>query len=196
MDFPITAMRGWKRIAFNVWENEIFQITAVSNQWSLAGINPGGNTNPDPTLVEFSEKKISMPYTVRQLALLPFRFFHCNGIFQNSEKWGFPVQMQRWMHPGCGRRKSQIQVFQKVWKDPTGTRQTFALSEAVKAAENRPQPAGPVFGILFHQPFQTVLPVTGVSNPSQPKDVLDECLWDRPTEPFGDKYKVSTTRMI
>ena len=31
-------------------------VTAVSNQWSLAGINPGGNTNPDPTLVEFSRE--------------------------------------------------------------------------------------------------------------------------------------------
>ena len=32
-------------------------VTAVSNQWSLAGINPGGNTNPDPTLVEFSREE-------------------------------------------------------------------------------------------------------------------------------------------
>ena len=40
---------------FHCWEHWSNVIdTTVSNQWSLAGINPGGNTNPDPTLVEFS----------------------------------------------------------------------------------------------------------------------------------------------
>ena len=41
-----------KEIAQCLRERNLSGITAVSNQWSLAGINPGGNTNPDPTLVE------------------------------------------------------------------------------------------------------------------------------------------------
>ena len=49
---------------------------------------------------EFPVKKISG--TVRQ-ALLPFRFLPLQwDFFQNFRKWGFPVQMQRWMNPGCG----------------------------------------------------------------------------------------------
>ena len=63
-------------------------------------------------LWSFPEKNISG--TVRQ-ALLPFRFLPLQwDFFQNFRKWGFPVQMQRWMHPGCGRRKHRSQVFQKV----------------------------------------------------------------------------------
>ncbi len=30
---------------------------AISNQWSLADVNPGKNVNPDPTLVEFGEEE-------------------------------------------------------------------------------------------------------------------------------------------
>lgn len=37
---------------------------------------------------------------------------------------------------------------------------------------------------FFHQPFQTV-PVTGVNNPSQLKDVLDACEIDLAPELFG-----------
>ena len=37
---------------------------------------------------------------------------------------------------------------------------------------------------FFHQPFQAV-PVTGVSNPSQLKDVLDACETDLAPELFG-----------
>ena len=63
-------------------------------------------------LWSFPEKNISG--TVRQ-ALLPFRFLPLQwDFFQNFRKWGFPVPMQRWMHPGCGRRKHRSQVFQKV----------------------------------------------------------------------------------
>ena len=51
-------------------------------------------------LWSFPEKNISG--TVRQ-ALLPFRFLPLQwDFFQNFRKWGFPVQMQRWMNPGCG----------------------------------------------------------------------------------------------
>ena len=46
-----------KEIAQCLRERNLSGITAVSNQWSLAGINPGGNTNPDPTLVEFSREE-------------------------------------------------------------------------------------------------------------------------------------------
>lgn len=49
-------------------------------------------------LWSFPGKNISG--TVRQ-ALLPFRFLPLQwDFFQNFRKWGFPLQMQRWMHPG------------------------------------------------------------------------------------------------
>lgn len=101
-----------KEIAQCLRERNLSGITAVSNQWSLAGINPGGNTNPDPTLVEFSREEYQW-HCETGAAAVPFSST-AMGFFQNFRKWGFPVQMQRWMHPGCGRRKHRSQVFQKV----------------------------------------------------------------------------------
>lgn len=87
-------------------------VTAVSNQWSLAGINPGGNTNPDPTLVEFSRRNTGG--TVRQVRL-PFRFHPRQWDFsQNFRKWEFHIRMKRWMHPGCRRKSHRLQIFQKA----------------------------------------------------------------------------------
>ena len=63
-------------------------ITAVSNQWSLAGINPGGNTNPDPTLVEFSRKEYKW-HCETGTASIPFSST-AMGFFSKLQKMGVP----------------------------------------------------------------------------------------------------------
>ena len=65
-----------KEIARCLRERNLSGITAVSNQWSLAEINPGGNTNPDPTLVEFSREEYQIVETNRKekyLRIIPDR---------------------------------------------------------------------------------------------------------------------------
>ena len=75
-----------KEIAQCLRERNLSGITAVSNQWSLAGINPGGNTNPDPTLVEFSREEYQWHCETGAASV----FFHCNGIFfKTSENGAF-----------------------------------------------------------------------------------------------------------
>lgn len=61
-------------------------ITAVSNQWSLAGINPGGNTNPDPTLVEFSREEYKW-HCETKTASIPFSST-AMGFFSKLQKMG------------------------------------------------------------------------------------------------------------
>ena len=61
-------------------------ITAVSNQWSLAGINPGGNTNPDPTLVEFSREEYQW-HCETGAAAVPFSST-AMGFFSKLQKMG------------------------------------------------------------------------------------------------------------
>ena len=63
-------------------------ITAVSNQWSLAGINPGGNTNPDPTLVEFSRKEYKW-HCETGTASIPFSST-AMGFLSKLQKMGVP----------------------------------------------------------------------------------------------------------
>ena len=102
-----------KEIAQCLRERNLSGITAVSNQWSLAGINPGGNTNPDPTLVEFSREEYQ--WHCETGAACRSVFFHCNGIFfKTSENGAFLYRCRGGCILDAGRRKHRSQVFQKV----------------------------------------------------------------------------------
>lgn len=63
-------------------------IVAVSNQWSLAGINPGGNTNQDPTLVEFSDQEYRW-HCESRTASIPFSSTGM-GFFSKLQNAGVP----------------------------------------------------------------------------------------------------------
>ena len=54
--------------------------------WSLAGINPGGNTNPDPTLVEFSREEYQW-HCETGAAAVPFSST-AMGFFSKLQKMG------------------------------------------------------------------------------------------------------------
>lgn len=62
---------------------------AVSNQWSLATINPGKNTNPDPTLVEFSAEEFQW-HMHTDVPIIPFSST-AMGFFEKLKKAGVKV---------------------------------------------------------------------------------------------------------
>ena len=87
-------------------------ITAVSNQWSLAGINPGGNTNPDPTLVEFSGEEFK--WHCETGAACHSVFIHSNGIFpETSENGAFLHRSRNRCILDAGERKTDCKSFRK-----------------------------------------------------------------------------------
>ena len=145
-------------------------VTAVSNQWSLAGINPGGNTNPDPTLVEFSREEYRW-HCETGAASIPFSST-AMGFFSKLQKMGVPYTDEEvdasWMKKSYWN-ETNLRTYQKLLKLQKETGDSLqSLSLAY----------------FFHQPFQTV-PVTGVSSPIQLKDVLAACDIDLEPELFG-----------
>lgn len=71
---------------------------AVSNQWSLAGINPGKNTNPDPTLVEFSAGEYEW-HKETGVPVIPFSST-AMGFFEKLKRAGVVVKDGRLISRG------------------------------------------------------------------------------------------------
>lgn len=158
-------------------------ITAVSNQWSLAGINPGGNTNPDPTLVEFSREEYKW-HCETKTASIPFSST-AMGFFSKLQKMGvlYTEKVDTfWMR----NMKSQIadlsESIKKSYWNETNLRTYQKLLKLQKETGHSLQSLSLAY--FFHQPFQTV-PVTGVSNLNQLKDALAACDIDFEPELFG-----------
>lgn len=155
-----------KEIAQCLSERNLSGITAVSNQWSLAGINPGVNTNPDPTLVEFSKEEYKW-HCETGAASVPFSSTAL-GFFSKLEKAGQTGTLPESMKKAYWN-ETNLRTYQKLLKLQKETGYSLqALSLAY----------------FFNQPFQAV-PVTGVSNLMQLKDALDACEIDMQPELFG-----------
>ena len=155
-----------KEIAQCLRERNLSGITAVSNQWSLAGINPGVNTNPDPTLVEFSKEEYKW-HCETGAASVPFSSTAL-GFFSKLEKAGQTGTLPESMKKAYWN-ETNLRTYQKLLKLQKETGYSLqALSLAY----------------FFNQPFQAV-PVTGVSNLMQLKDALDACEIDMQPELFG-----------
>ena len=159
-------------------------ITAVSNQWSLAGINPGGNTNPDPTLVEFSREEYRW-HCETGAASIPFSST-AMGFFSQLQKLGLPSTEATVDASWLQDREAQItelsEGMKKSYWNETNLRTYQKLLRLQKETGYSLQSLSLAY--FFHQPFQTV-PVTGVSNPAQLKDALDACEIDLAPELFG-----------
>lgn len=122
---------------------------AVSNQWSLASINPGGNTNPDPTLVEFSLEE----YKWHQSTGVPSIPFSSTamGFFEKVKRGQVSPDMRKayW-------NEENLKIYHNLLSLEKETGQSLqTLSVAY----------------LLNQPFQ-VFPVGGVRNVEQLDDFL------------------------
>ena len=158
-------------------------ITAVSNQWSLAGINPGGNTNPDPTLVEFSREEYKW-HCETKTASIPFSST-AMGFFSRLQKMGVPYTEKVdtfWMRNMESQIANLSESIKKSYWNETNLRTYQKLLKLQKETGHSLQSLSLAY--FFHQPFQTV-PVTGVSNLNQLKDALAACDIDFEPELFG-----------
>ena len=158
-------------------------ITAVSNQWSLAGINPGGNTNPDPTLVEFSREEYKW-HCETKTASIPFSST-AMGFFSKLQKMGVPYTEKvdtSWMRNMESQIADLSESIKKSYWNETNLRTYQKLLKLQKETGYSLQSLSLAY--FFHQPFQTV-PVTGVSNLNQLKDALAACDIDFEPELFG-----------
>ena len=170
-------------------ERKVPGITAVSNQWSLAGINPGGNTNPDPTLVEFSEEEYQW-HCKTKTASVPFSST-AMGFFSKLEKAGIPVAAEKevdeiWMQTMEKRLTGISQEQKRAYWNLTNLRTYEKLRKLQKETESSLQALSLAY--FFHQPFQTI-PVTGVRDLSQLKDALTACEIEMEPELFGGWIK-------
>ena len=158
-------------------------ITAVSNQWSLAGINPGGNTNPDPTLVEFSREEYKW-HCETKTASIPFSST-AMGFFSKLQKMGvlYTEKVDTfWMRNMESQIADLSESIKKSYWNETNLRTYQKLLKLQKETGHSLQSLSLAY--FFHQPFQTV-PVTGVSNLNQLKDALAACDIDFEPELFG-----------
>lgn len=158
-------------------------ITAVSNQWSLAGINPGGNTNPDPTLVEFSREEYKW-HCETKTASIPFSST-AMGFFSKLQKMGvlYTEKVDTfWMRNMESQIADISESIKKSYWNETNLRTYQKLLKLQKETGHSLQSLSLAY--FFHQPFQTV-PVTGVSNLNQLKDALAACDIDFEPELFG-----------
>lgn len=173
-----------KEIAQCLRERNLSGITAVSNQWSLAGINPGGNTNPDPTLVEFSREEYQW-HCETGAAAVPFSST-AMGFFSKLQKMGLSCTDAEvdasWMREKETQITGLSESMKRSYWNETNLRTYQKLLKLQKETGHSLQALSLAY--FFHQTFQTV-PVTGVSNPSQLKDVLDACEIDLAPELFG-----------
>ena len=158
-------------------------ITAVSNQWSLAGINPGGNTNPDPTLVEFSREEYKW-HCETKTASIPFSST-AMGFFSKLQKMGvlYTEKVDTfWMRNMESQIADLSESIKKSYWNETNLRTYQKLLKLQKETGHSLQSLSLAY--FFHQPFQTV-PVTVVSNLNQLKDALAACDIDFEPELFG-----------
>lgn len=139
---------------------------AVSNQWSMASINPGKNTNPDPTLVEFTEEEYRW-HCMTEIPSVPF----------SSTAMGFFEKMkQAYVKVKDGKLVSEGNL-EAI--DP-GLRAAFLNEDNLRKYEGLLKLQRDTgyslqalsIAYLLNQPFQ-VFPICGVKNTEQLKDVME-----------------------
>lgn len=124
--------------------------TAVSNQWSMARVNPEGNMNPDPTLVMMDEAYYEW-HKAGKMPMIPFSS-GAHGFFDKLDR---NIQISKQMHDAYMNEENQKRYrLLRQLREETGE-SIYALSIAW----------------LLNQPFQ-VYPVTAVSRKEQIQDLI------------------------
>lgn len=124
--------------------------TAVSNQWSMARVNPGGNMNQDPTLVMMDEAYYEW-HKSDKMPMIPFSS-GAHGFFDKLDR---NVQISKQMQDAYMNEENQKRYqLLKQLREETGE-SIYALSIAW----------------LLNQPFQ-VYPVVAVSRKEQLQDLI------------------------
>lgn len=139
---------------------------AVSNQWSMASINPGKNTNPDPTLVEFSGEEYEW-HKETGIASVPFSST-AMGFFEKLKKAKVTVKDGAIISEGD--LNSISQAMREAYINEENLRKYERLLEIQRETGHSLQALSIAY--LLNQPFQ-VFPVCGAGNIGQLKGILE-----------------------
>lgn len=137
---------------------------AVSNQWSMASINPGKNTNPDPTLVEFTEEEYQWHCTTRVPAV-PFSST-AMGFFEKLKRAGVRVKDGQMIAEG--NLKMLSSSLRGAFLNEDNLKKYESLLKLQKETGYSLQTLSLAY--LISRPFQ-VFPVSGVSRVEQLKEL-------------------------
>lgn len=135
--------------------------SAVSNQWSMAQVNPGGNLNLDPTLVITDEELVQW-HQETGTPLVPFSST-AHGFFQKLYQAGVKVQDGKLLtHPGKLGISEELK--RAYWNQDNRKHYEFLCRQM----EKYQAPSLHVLSLawLLHQLFQ-VFPVMSVSRREQ-----------------------------
>lgn len=159
-------------------------IVAVSNQWSLAGINPGGNTNQDTTLVEFSDQEYRW-HCESRTASIPFSSTGM-GFFSKLQNAGVPFTGEKepdeeWMKAMETKAGFLPESLKKAYWNLTNLCTYEKLLKLQKETGYSLQALSLAY--FFNHPFQ-IVPVTGVRNHMQLEEAVGACELDLAPELF------------
>lgn len=138
----------------------------VSNQWSMASINPGGNTNSDPTLVEFSKEEYSW-HKETGVPVIPFSST-AKGFFERLKKAG--VEVKDGQIVSSGNIETISEALRKAYLNEENLRAYEKLLGIQMETGHSLQALSVAY--LISQPFQ-VFPISRTSNLEQLKDFLE-----------------------
>lgn len=138
---------------------------AVSNQWSMASVNPGKNTNPDPTLVELTEEEYRW-HCAAQIPSVPFSST-AMGFFEKLNKACVEVKDGRII--SGGNIENIALSLREAYLNEENLRKYEILLNLKEETGYSLQTLSVAY--LISSPFQ-VFPVTGARNTEQLEDIV------------------------
>lgn len=140
-------------------------ICGVSNQWSMASVNPRGNMNPDPTLVEVREEEY-LWHKESKTPLIPFSAT-ASGWFEKMKQAG--VRVNRGEVVEIQKPELLSEKMKKAFWNEDNLKKYETLTKLQKETGYSLQSLS--ISWLLQQPFQ-VFPVCGARNIDQLNEIL------------------------
>lgn len=139
---------------------------AVSNQWSMACVNPGKNTNPDPTMEEFTREEYEW-HLETQIPAIPFSST-AMGFFEKIKRAGVTSENGRLVCEG-----NREAVGASLWDAYYNEENLKKYEVLLKLREETGHSLQALsLAYLISQPFQ-VFPVGAVRNREQLESFLE-----------------------
>ena len=139
---------------------------AVSNQWSMASVNPGKNTNPDPTMEEFSREEYEW-HIRTQIPAIPFSST-AMGFFEKLKKAGVKSEHGRIVCEG-DRKVIDVSLWDAYYNEDNLKKYETLLRLQEETGHSLQALS---LAYLISQPFQ-VFPVGAVRNTEQLRSFLE-----------------------
>lgn len=153
---------------------------AVSNQWSMASINQGRNTNPDPTMVELTGEEYEW-HIRTQIPAIPFSST-AMGFFEKLKKAGVKAENGRMICEG-NREKIDASLWDAYYNEDNLKKYEILLRLQKETGHSLQALS---LAYLISQPFQ-VFPVGAVRNTEQLEGFLEAGDIEMKLEEFGEK---------